>query len=147
VANTAPTLTLAVGTRIGDASPLTLTVDNPGGAVKTDVYLGVLLPPEAGPGLGCPLGDAIAFAGDTSAKLVVSCASASPATFPRFAVGASIPAGLPPTTLPDFFGLSWLSAPTAPHVVFMAFTAPGSLADGTVGPDDIIATDTVTVAP
>jgi hypothetical protein len=149
VTNTTPTLTLDVGARVGDASPLSLTVDNPGGAVSMDVYLGVLLPPEAGPGLGCPQGDAIAFAGDTSPTLAVRCASASPATFPRFAAGASIPAGLPPTTLPDFFGLSWASASSGRYVVFMAFTPPGSLADGTTGPGDIIAidSDTVTVAP
>ena len=109
VSNNAPTLKLGVGSSgvPGETSSLTATIGNPGDATLVDVYLGVLIPPEAGPGLGCPQGDAIAFAAEGSSSLVVRCASSSPATFPRFATGASIPAGLPPTSVPDFFGLRW----------------------------------------
>ena len=37
-----------------------VTVTNNGPARFVDVYLGVLLPAQAGPGFGCPAGDAIA---------------------------------------------------------------------------------------
>ena len=149
VSNNAPTLSLGVGSSgvTGDASLLTATIGNPGAATLVDVYLGVLLPPEAGPALGCPQGDAIAFATEGSSSLVIRCASASPATFPRFAAGASIPAGLPPTSVPDFFGLRWSPDQTGSHLVFMIFTVPGSLADGVIHEEDIIAfaADPVTV--
>lgn len=140
VSNNAPTLKLDVGASgltPGEASALTAIVGNPGGAATVDVYLGVQLPPAAGAGLGCPQGDAIAFAAEGSESLVVRCASESPATFPRFAAGADIPAGLPPTTLPGFFGLKWMQ--TGANTVFMVFTKAGSLADGVIHPEDVIA--------
>ena len=152
VSNNAPTLKVAVGTtglKAGDASPLTATVGNPGKTTLVDVYLGVQLPATAGPALGCPNGDAVAFATAGSSSLAIRCASASPATFPRFTAGTSIPAGLPTTTVPDFFGLTWSSAQPGPHTVFMAFTVAGSLADGVIHDEDLVAfaTDAVTIGP
>jgi hypothetical protein len=141
------TLALMVGSgavKAGEASPLSLTVANAGDAVHVDVYLGVLLPPASGPALGCPAGDAIAFAIEGSPTLTVRCASSPPSTFPRFA-GTGIPGDLPPTTLADFFGLAWPAATGGPHVVFMAFTPAGALSDGSIGPNDIIVVDSKTV--
>jgi hypothetical protein len=148
VANGTATLKLAVGStglKSGDQSPLSLTVGNPGEDVSVDVYLGMMLPAEAGPGLGCPQGDAVAFSRDQSSGLTVVCASASPATFPRFASSVFVPAALPPTTLADFFGLEWLASHSGSHLVFVAFTVPGSLNDGTIDAGDIVALDTTTV--
>src|SRR5262249_53514977 len=84
-----------------------------------------------------------------SASLTIRCASASPATYPRFASDASIPAKLPPTTVADFFGLRWGLGPPGTHTIFLAFTAAGSLADGVINLEDIVAlaTKQVTVAP
>jgi hypothetical protein len=145
-----PTLAVALNThtfRAGDALQVTRTVGNPGGALLVDVYFGALLPPAAGPALGCPLGDAIAFI-DALSKIVIRCLSGSPAGFPVFA-SASIPAGQPPTTVPNFFDFAWPSAPAGPYTVFMVFTVPGSLADASIGPSDIvvIASDTLTFSP
>jgi hypothetical protein len=148
VANQSASLKLAVGStglKAGDQSALSLTVGNPGGDMSVDVYLGVALAASAGPALGCPRGDAIAFAtSQASAGLTVRCASASPATFPRFASGVFVPAALPPTTLSDFFGLGWPSQGGA-HVVFVAFTVPNSLNDGVINANDIVSIDTKTV--
>lgn len=145
-----PTLALALNThtfRAGDALQVTRTVGNPGSTLLVDVYFGALLPPAAGPALGCPLGDAIAFI-DALSNIVIRCRSGSPASFPVFA-GASIPAGQPPTTIPNFFGFVWPSAPAGPYTVFMAFALAGSLADGSIGPSDIlvVASDTLTFSP
>jgi len=147
-----PTLALALNThtfRAGDALQMTLTVGNPGDTLLVDVYAGIALAPAAGPGLGCPLEDAIAFLTDGLAHFVIRCASASPASFPRLFAGASIPAGLPATTFPGFFGFVWPPAPAGPYTVFMAFTVPGSLAHGSIGPGDtiVVATDTLTFSP
>jgi hypothetical protein len=142
------TLDLSVGSaglRTGEKSSLSATLANPGGAVSVDVYLGVVLPAAAGPGLGCPGGDAIGFLTGPSSSLTIRCASASPATFPRFAAGVSVPAGLAPTTLSDFTTVGWPSSSGGTHVVFAALTVPNALADGVIGPSDVIAAGTKTV--
>jgi hypothetical protein len=152
VANRGIFLNLGVGStglRVGQTSSLSASITNPGAAVSVDVYLGVLLPAAAGPGLGCPRGDAVAFATEGSPGLTVRCASASPATFPRFSTGTSIPNWAATTTVSDFFSLAWPSAAAGADTVFMALTASGALADGITGANDVIAFDTktVTIAP
>ena len=151
IANRSVSLSLAVGSsgqRSGEQSPLTVTIANPGGAVSGDVYIGVGLPAAAGAGLGCPNGDAVGFVTAGSSSLTVRCASASPATFPRFAAGTTIPAGLGATT-PTNLAIAWPPTAGGAHVVFIALTVPGALADGNVGPNDVLAVDsrTVTVMP
>ena len=51
--------------------------------------------------------------------------------------------------VPDVFHFVWSSLPAGTYTVFLALTAPGSLADGTINSADIIviATDTVTLSP
>jgi hypothetical protein len=136
------------GLKVGSSSPLGLTIGNTGDAVAVDAYLGVVLPPVSGPGLGCPAGDAVAFAVAGSSSLVVRCASQSPATFPRFVAGASLPAALPSTTVSNFFGLAWPSTAPGSYSVFLILTTPNSVADGGVAASDVIAatTKTVTIA-
>jgi hypothetical protein len=143
-----PTLALALNSHTFTTHTplrLDLTVGNPAAALAVDIYLGALLPSAAGPGLGCPLGDAIAFA--TGSSSVIRCLSASPASFPKFAASASIPAG--PTTLTHFFSFEWPPAPAGTYTLFVVFTVPGSLDDGDIGPSDIIAigSDTLTFSP
>jgi hypothetical protein len=142
-----PALALALndGTfHAGDPLTVDLTVSNPGPEMVVDVYFGLLLPPAAGPAFGCPLGDAVAFASGAVSNFVVRCLSDSASTYPRLVAGAFIPAGLPATVVPDFLALPWPEAPAGVYVVFMAFTSPGALVHGSVGPGDILV---VTSAP
>jgi hypothetical protein len=148
VANRGIFLNLGVGStglRVGQTTSLSASITNPGAAVSVDVYVGVLLPSAAGPGLGCPRGDAVAFVTEGSSALTVRCASASPATFPRFSTGTSIPTWAAATTMSDFFALAWPSSSAGADTVFMALTAAGALADGTIAAGDVIAFDTRTV--
>src|SRR5438105_4377344 len=144
-----PTLGIALNSHTfttGNVLRLDLTVANPLGPLSADIYVGAVLPSSAGPGLGCPMGDAIAFASGSSG-VVVRCRSSSAASFPKFAAGAFIPAG--PITFASFFSVTWPAAPAGSYVVFVAFAVPGSLDDGVIGPGDIIAIvgDTVTFSP
>jgi len=82
-----------------------VTVANPGGSTAVDVYFGVVLPSAAGPGLGCPGGDAVAFI--TGASAQVTCLSAPAETFQPFASNVTLPGALSPTTLSDFFSYTW----------------------------------------
>jgi hypothetical protein len=133
----------------GDTSQVSLTVANPGSSVTADVYAGLVLPPAAGAAVGCPQGDAIAFATPGASTVTVRCLSASTASFPKFASSVSVPGALAATTVPNAFSFVWPSLPAGTYTVFLAFTVPGSLADGTLNAADIItiATDTVTLSP
>ncbi len=57
-----------------------VTVANPGEPVAVDVYFGVALPSAAGPGLGCPGGDAVAFI--TAGSAQITCSIGAPAELP-----------------------------------------------------------------
>ena len=134
-----PTIALALNSatfKTHDELRLDLTVDNPMGALSVDIYLGAVLPPAAGPGLGCPMGDAVAFV-TPSSGVAIRCLSSSPASFPRFVAGGSIAAGA--STLASYFSFVWPAAPAGTYTIFVAFAVPGSLGDGDIGPDDIIA--------
>jgi len=134
-----PTIALALNSatfKPHDELRVDLMVGNPIGALSVDIYLGAVLPPAAGPGLGCPMGDAVAFVIPSSGA-VIRCLSASPASFPKFVAGGTIPAG--PSTLASYFSFVWPAAPAGPYTVFVAFAVPGSLGDGDIGPDDVIA--------
>ena len=119
-----------------DELRLDLTVANPAAALSVDVYLGAVLPPAAGPGLGCPMGDAVAFV-TASSGVAIRCLSASPASFPKFVAGGTIAAGA--STLANAFSFVWPAAPAGTYTIFVAFAVPGSLGDGDIGPDDVIA--------
>ena len=122
------------------------SVANPLGPLTADIYVGALLPAAVGPGLGCPMGDAVAFA--SASGIAFRCLSGSAASFPKFAAGAVIPPGFTPVS--NFFSFTWPATSAAgPYVVFVALVVPGALDDGSIGPGDIIAlgTDTVTFSP
>jgi hypothetical protein len=138
----------AGGRKAGDTTSMSVTVNNPGAAVNVDVYVGTLLPSAAGAGLGCPRGDAVAFASGSSG-LTIRCASDSPATFPRFATNVALAAGQPATTLADFARVTWPSSSPGSDTVFVALTASGGLLDEAFNSNDIVAMDskTVTISP
>src|SRR5262249_59991747 len=57
----------------------TVSVTNDGGARPLDVYVFLLAPAAAGPTLGCPGGDAVAFL--TTAGIALTCVSSGVQTF------------------------------------------------------------------
>ncbi len=135
--------------RTGDMTQVNVTVANPGSAVVVDAYVGFLIPASAGASVGCPDGEALAFATQGSSSFTMRCRSGSATTFPAYATGVTLPAGLQPTVVPDILRFQWPSLPSGTYTMFLAFVAPGSLAGGTVNPSDVVglATDTVTVSP
>src|SRR5258706_14411663 len=86
-----PTIALALNSttfRTGDELRVDLTIGNPIGALSVDSYLGAVLPPAAGPGLGCPMGDAVAFVTPSSAAQIGG-PSRSRASLPKFVAGGT----------------------------------------------------------
>ncbi len=130
----------------GDTLTLDLTVANPAAAFLADIYVGAVLPSAAGPGLGCPIGDAAAFVG-SSGSIAIRCLSASPATFPKFVAGGTVAAG--PSTLAPYFSFVWPVAPAGTYIMFVVLAVPGSLDDGSIGLSDLIAvgSDALTFSP
>jgi Divergent InlB B-repeat domain len=139
----APALTVGLNKSVfhaGDALDTTLALTNPGPARPVDVYLAVLLPGSAGPGLGCPNGDAVAFVAEAYAKIVITCLSApvmSPA--PLF-TGVTMPAASGGLTLSHFWSLVWNPGlPAGSYTVVVLTTVPGTFADGQLGAGDVVA--------
>jgi hypothetical protein len=129
--------------RPGEPLRVDVRVTNPGPPLAVDVLFGALLPPAAGPGLGCAGGDPVVFLADGFRHAAVRCASDPPATFPRLFAGLTVPAALPPTTVPGLFAFAWpAGVPAGPYTFFLALTAVDAFADGTVGADEIRALGT-----
>ena len=136
--------------RPGEMLAVDLVVANPGPARTVDVYFGVLLPPDAGPRFGCPRGDALAFMGDGFGEVALRCASSPADTVPALFRSVTLPGGLSPTEVPDFWSVAWVAGlPEGTYTVFAAFTTPGALADGRLDPGDLLslATRAVVAAP
>ena len=128
--------------RPGETLRVDVTVSNPGPAVVVDVFFGLLLPAARGSALGCPGGETpLAFV--TAGGVVLRCLSASPATFPPRGEHATVPAGLPATTISNFFiAVIPGEAPPDNYTLFLVLTPAGALADGLVDPGDIAASAT-----
>ena len=124
----------------GDPVQLTLTKTNTGATITQDLYVAVVVPPALSTALGCPAGDAAAFATPTGSVVVRCAATASPQSFPAFAPGLVIPASATPTVQPGFVSVTWPAGLPPGTYTFVVFTtAPNALADGVVGPGDIAA--------
>jgi hypothetical protein len=141
-----PTVQLSVTpTAVSPGVPFStdLSVANLGGKGPVDVYFGALLPAAVGPAFGCPGGDALAFFAGSLAQVAVTCASASPASFPPLFRGVSIPALLPTTPVPGFLSAVWPpgGAPGA-YTLFMLMTPPDALSDGVIGLGELMAIGT-----
>jgi hypothetical protein len=136
--------------RPGDLLRLTLALSNPGSERPADVYFGILLPSEAGPGFGCPAGDAIAFLGDSFQRIVLTCASTAPQGFAPLMRGVMVAGPVTGVRVPDFWSLPWAAGlPAGRYTLFMVLTSPNAFDDGRVDPADLLATavDTVTFVP
>ena len=122
----------------GDPVQITLSATATGAPITQDFYLAVGVPPTLSSALGCPAGDAVAFATEGFASIVVRCSgTASPQSFPPFVRGLTIPASPTPTALPGLT-FPW-PAGLAPGTYTFALVAtpPNAFADGVIGPTDI----------
>jgi hypothetical protein len=112
----------------GDMFDLAVSVANPGAETAGDVYFGFLLPPSAGPALGCGGGDAVVFLVQGFTGAVVTCLSTFTGIAPLFSA-VTIPAGLPASVVPHFFSFVWPpDAPAGTYTVFIVLTGRGTLA-------------------
>jgi glucose/arabinose dehydrogenase len=125
--------------RPGDTAVVSATLANRD-AQAVDVFFGVIPPPELGPALGCPVGDAVVLLIDGFAGTRAACFSTFPHNFQPVAQDLPLTGALPLTELPSVFRFTWpQELPPGAYTFFMAFTRPGALMDGHVGPDDLLA--------
>jgi hypothetical protein len=111
---------------------------NPGQAVSFDLYLLAVLPPEVGPAAGCPNHDALVFAAGGGATTELACTSGPPETFPVYIEGVTVSSGQT-VALPGLSVIWPENAPTGPYIFGVFAVGPGSLADGEVDDEDILA--------
>jgi hypothetical protein len=104
---------------------------------RVDFYSGVLLPTSSGPGVGCPAGDAFLF---LPAPTAIQCLSNTVFNASPLSTNVSLSTAPPALTLPIGPGL-----PLGEYLFFFVATLPGSLADGTLDPGDLVAASTASV--
>jgi hypothetical protein len=122
----------------GNPVQLTLTTTNTGPvSVVQDLYVLALVPPALSTAIGCPAGDAAAFA--TSSGVVVRCTrSTAPQSFPTFATSMVIPASPTPSVQPGFLSVTWPAGlPPGTYTFAVVATPPNAFADNVIGPGDI----------
>jgi subtilase family protein len=121
----------------GDSVQVSVSATNVGAQITQDLYLVVGVPPALSTALGCPAGDAVAFATETFAIAVRCANTASPLSFPPFRRGVAIPVSPTPTALPGA-SFPWPVGLAPGIYTFAVFaTAPNAFADGVRGPSDI----------
>ena len=102
----------------------TASVANVGGARPVDAYVVFIPPAAAGPGFGCPGGDALVFLTPTGSR--ITCISSGLQTFAPFAGNVSIPADLFSPVSAPVFGFVWPAvAPSGPWTVALVLTPVG----------------------
>ncbi len=121
--------------RAGDTAEVRITL--PAAAprdVPVDIFVGVALPPYAGPALGCPGYDPIALVVGAGSGIEWRCLSSPPQTFHPAVAGGSLSA------LPARLPFAWRPGlPPGVYTFFVVVTRPGALADGRVDPGDVLA--------
>jgi mannan endo-1,4-beta-mannosidase len=129
----------------GQTATVTLHAPNPPLASAADVYFGALLPPAAGPSVGCPAGDAMVFFTAGFTGVAVACQATAPAGFQPLAQD------VPPAAFQDFsLSFVWPTGlPAGSYTFFLALTRPGAFADGSIDPGDILelSTSAITLTP
>jgi hypothetical protein len=114
----------------GDVVDMRLFAIPPQGPV--DLYVVVALPLSLAPTLGCGNSLPLVFLTNAGFGLTLACLSNPPNTFPRFLSGTT----LSNTTL---LSLVWPGgAPSGAYAFAVVATPPGALADGVLGPTDIV---------
>jgi acyl-CoA thioesterase I len=109
----------------GETLHVDLTVANVFGIeFPADVYFGAALPPAAGPPLGCPDEDAVAFVADSFTRVVITCLADAPAAaVPLYQT--EVPR-LSLETIRGFWETTWtVKDPPGPYSFFLILTRPG----------------------
>jgi len=123
-----PSLTLSLNRQAvgpGGLVQANLTAANPGGAGAVDLYFVILVPPATSSQLGCPGGDGVVFLADAFSTVLVECVATAPVqSFEPLYRNVCLPAGLPPTTVPSFFSLTWPPNVPAGTYTFAMFATP-----------------------
>ncbi|MGH7264796.1 MAG: SGNH/GDSL hydrolase family protein [Candidatus Rokuibacteriota bacterium] len=129
--------------RSGERLQVDLTLGDSVTSGVVDVYFGLFLPPEAGPLVGCPVGEALAFLADDFTRLVLTCLEDVAAEAVPLRANVEFVSPTPLITVGDFWATVFLPEfPLGEYGVFFALTAAGS-------PTDVLvrATHAFTLAP
>jgi hypothetical protein len=130
-----PNLTVSVNqTSYKGGDTLTMTgsaLNDSGTALTVDVYVVFVVPSGIIPGCG---GANLVFV-TSSGGLSFICGTASPATFPKFLGGFTVPAVPVAGTV---FTRAGAAAPKGAYLAIIAFTKVNSLADGAINAGDVI---------
>lgn len=127
----------------GETVHLSMSVANALPGERADLYLVVALPVALS--IGCPVPPALVFIGNGGSTIKSACLSDAASTFPPYAANSPLE-----SVVASVLSLTWpASAPPVPYVFALVATPPGALADGVLGPDDILAivTDQVILRP
>jgi len=115
----------------GEVVDMRLFANPPQGPV--DLYVVVALPLSLAPSLGCGNSTPLVFVTNGGSALTLACLSNPPNTFPRFLASTTLSRT---STLLD---LVWPgAAPPGTYTFAAVATLPGGLADGVIGPTDIV---------
>jgi len=115
---------------------------NPPPAGLVDLYVVVALPPSFAPSLGCGNSLPLVFVTNGGSALTPACLSNPPNSFPRYVANTTL------STSATLLSAIWSTAALPGDYVFAAVVTPaGALADGLIGPGDILSapTDHLTV--
>jgi hypothetical protein len=138
--NVSLALTLNTHTvKAGDLVRVSVGAANSGGPAVLDLYFVIVAPAGGAASLGCADGVALVFF-DSGFSAFLTCSSAAPQTFPPLIQSVSIPAGLPPVTVPNFFSFVWpAGAPPGTYSFALFGTPPGAFGDGSINQGDVTA--------
>jgi len=139
--NVSLALTLNTHTvKAGDLVQVSVGAANSGGPAVLDLYFVIVAPAGGAASLGCADGVALVFFG-SGFSAFLTCSSAAPQTFPPLIQSVSIPAGLPPVMVPNFFSFVWpAGAPPGTYSFALFATPPGAFGDGRIDQGDVTAT-------
>ena len=112
--------------RSGEVLRVDLTLQDRVTDALVDVYLGLALPPEAGPLIGCAVGEAVAYLADAFTRVVFGCLSDPPASAAPLVQNGLFSTPIPLLTVPDFWrALLASNFPAGVYTLFFAVTPAG----------------------
>ena len=120
----------------GDVVHLRLLANPPPGG-SVDLYVVVALPPTLAPSLGCGNSLPLIFVTNGGSAMTPACSSNPPNSFPRYLANTTL------STTATLLSVIWSAAAPPGDYVFAAVVTPaGALADGVLGPGDIVSAPT-----
>ena len=115
----------------GDGVEMRLFSNPPQGPV--DLYLVIALPQSLAPNLGCGSSIPLVLITNGGSTFTLSCSASPPNTFPRFLASTTL------SRTATLVNIGWPpEAPPGVYTFAAVATPPGALADGVLGPTDIV---------